>query len=190
MSGMELFVEHAGLCVVDIQEKLSGAMPEKVIKGTLRCCLNLIEAARVLGLPIALSEQYPEGLGRTLPVVAEAVMRLPRDRVFSFQKTQFSCTGVAAFDEWVGGTGRDQWIVVGMETHVCVFQTVRGLAAEGFAVHVPRDAVVSRSMANWEVGLDLISKSGAVVSSTETILFDLLKKAGTEEFRILSRLIR
>src|SRR5512137_327707 len=97
----ELFAHKAGLCVIDIQEKLATAMPEKVVKGTLRNCLNLIEAARVLGLPIIVSEQYPKGLGRTLPVIAESVLRLPREQVFFFDKMQFSCTAAAPFHGWL-----------------------------------------------------------------------------------------
>jgi nicotinamidase-related amidase len=186
----ELFANKAGLCVVDIQEKLAGAMPEKVVKGTLRNCLNLIEAARVLGLPIAVSEQYPKGLGRTLPVIAESVLRLPREQIFFFDKLQFSCAGLPPFDAWVKRTGRTQWVISGMETHVCVYQTARALAAAGYEAVVPRDAVVSRTMANWEIGLQLMTGCGVVVSSTEAVVFDLLKRAGTEEFKQLSHIIK
>jgi len=186
----ELHATRAGLCIIDIQEKLAASMPEKVVKGTLRNCLNLIESARVLNLPIVVSEQYPQGLGRTLPVVAESVLRLPRERVFFFEKVQFSCAGLAPFDSWVRKSGRDQWILCGMEAHVCVFQTGRAMVASGFEVHVPRDAVVSRTMANWEIGLELMSRTNVVVSSTEAVIFDLLKKAGTPEFSQLSRTIK
>ncbi len=103
---LELFADRAGLCVIDIQERLSAAMPEKVLKGTLRNCLNLIEAARVLGLPAVVSEQYPKGLGRTLPVVAEAVARLPREKVFFFEKVRFSCGKLGPFDDWLRNSGR------------------------------------------------------------------------------------
>lgn len=190
MAPPELFANKAGLCVIDIQEKLAAAMPEKVVKGTLRNCLNLIEAARCLGLPIVVSEQYPKGLGRSLPVIAEAVLRLPRDRVFFFDKIQFSCAGLGPFDSWLKKSGRTQWILVGMETHVCVYQSARAMVGAGFEVHVPRDAVVSRTMANWEVGLQLMDRAGVVVSATEVVIFDLLKHAGTEEFKQLSRIIK
>jgi isochorismate hydrolase len=186
----ELFAAKAGLCVIDIQEKLAAAMPEKVVKGTLRNCLNLIEAARVLNLPIAVSEQYPKGLGRTLPVVGESVLRLPREQIFLFDKLQFSCVGISPFDTWVKRTGRTQWILTGMETHVCVYQTARALAGAGFNVHVPRDAVVSRTMANWEIGLQLMAQAGVIVTSTEVVVFDLLKQAGTEQFKQLSQIVK
>lgn len=190
MSNLELSASQTGLCIIDMQEKLAAAMPEKVLKGTLRNCLNLIEAARVLDMPVVVTEQYPSGLGQTLPVVTESALRLSTDRVFFFEKVQFSCCGLSEFDMWIKKTNRTQWIVAGMEAHVCVYQTVRGMVAEGFNVHVPRDAVIARAMANWEVGLKLIEQSGAVVTSTEVVIFDLLKQAGTEEFKLLSRIVK
>jgi nicotinamidase-related amidase len=187
---LELFADRAGLCIVDIQEKLAASIPEKVLKGTLRHCLNLIEAARVLGMPIIVTEQFSKRLGRSLPVVAESVLRLDSDQVTFFEKVKFNCSGLKAFDGWVKKSGRSQWILSGMETHVSVYQTARGMIAAGLSVHVPRDAVVSRTNANWETGLHLIEASGAVVTSTETVIFDLLKQAGTDEFQILSQIIK
>lgn len=187
---LELFAQACGLCVVDIQQKLAEAMPEKVLKGTLRNWLNLIETARVLGMPAIVSEQYPKGLGRTLPVVAESVLRLPREGVLLFDKLTFSCAASPVFKSWVAATGRSQWIVIGMEAHVSIYQTARAMVAGGHLVHVPRDAVIARTMANWETGLQLIEGAGAVVTSTEAAVFDLLKQAGTEEFQQLSRVVK
>ena len=187
---LELFTDKTGLCIVDVQERLAVAMPEKVSKGTLRNCLNLIETARVFGLPIVVTEQCSDALGRSLPVVAEAVLRLPQEQVFFFEKTRFACSGQRGFDAWVRRSGRTQWILTGMETHVSVYQSARKMVASGLQVHVPRDAVVSRTMANWEIGLDLISRCGGVVSSTETVIFDLLKDAVNDEFALLSKLIK
>lgn len=188
--GVELFRNKTGLCIIDIQEHLAAAMPEKVLKGTLRNCLNLIEAARVLELPVVVTEQYPKGLGRTLPVIAEAVLRLPREQIFFFEKIVFGCKGLGPFDGWLKKSKRTQWIVAGMETHICVFQTARALVGEGYDVHVPRDAVISRAMANWEVGLRLMEQCQVVVSATEVAVFDLLKQAGTEEFKLLSHIVK
>ncbi len=187
---MELSVERCGLFIIDIQQKLATTMPEKVLKGTLRNCLNLIEAARVLGMPAIVSEQYPKGLGRTLPVIAESVLRLPREHVFFADKLQFSCIGLNHFDSWIKNSRRSQWIIVGMETHICIYQTVRAMMDAGFEIHVPRDAVLSRTLANWEIGLQLMERSGAVITSTETIIFDLLKEAGTEVFSQLSCIVK
>jgi len=186
----ELFANRAALCIIDVQEKLAASMPEKVVKGTLRNCLNLIEGARVFDLPIVVTEQHAKELGRSLPVVAESVLRLPPDQVFFCDKTSFCCVGQRPFDTWVKKTGRTQWLLSGMETHVAVYQTARAMLAAGYEVHVPRDAVVSRSMANWEIGLQLMGTLGAVVTSTETSIFDLLKGMGTEQFAQLSKIVR
>lgn len=186
----ELFANKCGLCILDVQEKLSAAMPEKVLKGTLRNCLNLIEAARVLGMPIIMSEQFPQGLGRTLPVIGESVLRFPREQVLYFDKVQFCCTGIPTFDSWIRQSGRPQWILTGMETHVCVYQTARGLSRAGYEIFIPRDAVVSRTMANWEIGLDLLEHTGALLTCTESAIFDLLKRADTEEFQVISKIIK
>ncbi|MCA9665969.1 MAG: isochorismatase family protein [Myxococcales bacterium] len=187
---LELSPDRTGICIIDVQERLANAMPEKVLKGTLRNILNLIEAARVLDLPAVVSEQYPKNLGRTLPVVAESVLRLPRERVFFFEKVQFDCGVLGPFESWLRKSGRTQWVLVGMETHVCVYQTARGMARAGYDTHVPRDAVVSRTMANWEIGLKLIEQASCITTSTETVIFDLLKQAGTAEFKMLSRIIK
>lgn len=187
---LELFTERVGLCIIDIQERLSGTMPEKVLKGTLRNWLNLIETARVLGLSAIVSEQAPQTLGRSLPVVAESVLRLPRDQVFFFDKQSFDCGKHDGFNQWVKRSNRKQWIVCGMETHIAAFQTVRSLVAAGYTVHVPRDAVISRTMANWEIGLKLMEQAGAVITSTETVIFDLIKQSNTEEFAVLSRIVK
>lgn len=189
-SRLVLDADAAALCIIDVQERLAAAMPEKVLKACIRNCNILVQAAAVLGLPVLVSEQYPRGLGHTLPEVAEPVLELPSEQVFFFDKTRFSCVGEERFDAALRETGRTQCILAGMETHVCVYQTARDLALSSVTVHVPRDAVVSRTMANWEIGLQLASRAGGVVSCTEAVVFDLLKVAGTDEFRAISRLVR
>jgi isochorismate hydrolase len=104
-----------------------------------------------------------------------------------FEKMQFGCGGVPEFD--AAASQRKQWIVAGMETHVCLFQTARALL-RNHAVFVPADAALSRTKANWQIGLDLMQRAGCVITSTETVTFDLLKQAGTEEFKALSKLIK
>lgn len=190
MSNQELFHQQVGLCIIDIQERIAGTMPEKVLKGTLRNWLNWIETARVFNLSVVVSEQQSQALGRSLPVVAESVLRLPRDQVCFFEKMSFSCSGVEHFNQWVKKSGRKQWIVAGMETHIAVYQTARALVSSGYQVFVPRDAVISRTMPNWEIGLKLMEQSGALISSTEALIFDLLKQGGTEEFAQLSRIVK
>ena len=185
MSGAELSLsrERAALLVIDIQERLCPAMPREQLELLVRNTKILIEAARRLALPIVCSEQYPKGLGRTIAPIEDALAGTGAHR---FEKLTFSACASAEFTQ----LGREQWIVCGMETHVCVWQSVRDLRARGAEVHLMSDAACSRAEANWRVGLDLARAAGAVVSSTETAVFDLLHAAGTDEFKALSKLIK
>jgi nicotinamidase-related amidase len=180
---------RAALLVVDVQERLAAAMPEEARRRCERNVLLLLEVARRLALPVAVSEQYPKGLGPTVAPIAAALgtLSVPAAR---FEKLEFACTDSAAFPEIASKIARDEWIVVGMEAHVCVYQTVRGLRAGGARVHVPEDAVISRTAENVGVGLRLADRTGAIVTSTETVVFDLLQRAGTETFKAISRLVR
>ncbi|MEK6607350.1 MAG: isochorismatase family protein [Myxococcota bacterium] len=187
---LDLRPETSGLALIDIQERLAAAMPPDVLNVALKNVHTLLEIARRLGLPVAVTEQYPKGLGRTLPVVAEELLKFPKGHVELFEKVEFDSTAVDPWMKFVEVTGRKQWIVVGMEAHVCVYQSVRGMVDRGLSVHVPRDAVTSRTKSNWKTGLLLCDRAGGLVTSTEIVLFDLLKQAGTDEFRALSKLVR
>jgi nicotinamidase-related amidase len=188
MTPVELDRNDTGLVLVDAQVKLVNAMPPPVAERITRNWLLLLEAAGRFKLPVAVSEQYPQGLGNVMPVLKEALSKvMPPARWL--EKIDFSCCEAPLFDQFLRG-GRKTWIVCGLETHVCVYQTVRGLTERGFRVHVPVDGVASRQKHNWRVGLQLIEKTGAVVSSTETIVFDLLKRAEGDDFRALSKLIK
>ena len=142
----------------------------------------LIEGAHALGLPIVVTEQYPKGLGRTVSVLRERLTGL-----VPVEKLRFS-----AVDERVRAQlrGRRQVLVAGMETHICVYQTVRALAAEGALPVVCADAVLSRFEVDARVGLQLATDAGAMVSTVETALFDLLGEAGTPEFKRISAAVR
>jgi nicotinamidase-related amidase len=185
---LEVDRADTGLVLIDIQQKLGTAMPEKPFNGALRNWLALIEMAARMKLPVAVSEQYPQGLGRTLPVLKEALaMVMPPARYL--EKIEFSCCASPLFDQFLN-TKQRTWIVAGMECHVCVYQTVRALRDRGYAVHVPLDAVLSRSKTNWRIGLDLMERSGAIITSTETVLFDLVKRATGDEFKALAKLVK
>ncbi|HEY4730178.1 MAG TPA: isochorismatase family protein [Myxococcales bacterium] len=172
------------LMVIDVQEKLSAAMPKAALAELERNAAVLIRAARRLEIPVIATEQYPKGLG---PTVASLRELLPQEPM---SKMEFSCGASKPIARHVLGSGRKQVVVVGMEAHVCVFQTVRDLIDGGFSVFVAQDAVLSRSEANREVGLRLCEKAGATLTSTETVLFDLLGVAGTPEFKELTALIK
>jgi nicotinamidase-related amidase len=169
-----------------MQERLGAAMQAPSFERVAKNTGVLIESAKALGLPVLVTEQYPKGLGPTLPALRDA---LPPEAA-PVAKTAFSCVAVDDIMQRLDASGRKQVIVAGMETHVCVFQTVRDLAAHGFQAFVVRDAVLSRTPENHEVGLQLMRETGATISSTEVVVFDLLGQAGTPEFKKLSPLIK
>ncbi|HTJ43877.1 MAG TPA: isochorismatase family protein [Kofleriaceae bacterium] len=182
MKDLTVSRRRAALLVIDIQDRLAPAMPAAQLELMIRNTKIAIAAARRFALPIVVSEQYPKGLGRTIAPIEEALAESGAHR---FEKTTFSaCAGDFAMH------GRDQWIVAGMETHVCVWQSVRDLRARGASVHLLTDAVSSRTPENRQVGLDLARAAGAVLSSTETVVFDLLGAAGSDDFKALSKLIK
>jgi nicotinamidase-related amidase len=175
--------EDAVLLVVDIQDRLATVMKdrEKVVKNSL----HLIELAKMIDLPVVVTEQYPKGLGRT---VQEIQAVLPAYQ--PIEKTSFNCCGEPAFQAELKKLNKKQIILTGMETHICVLQTAVGLLNDGFAVHIVQDAVCSRSEENWNTGLAFVRDAGAVVTCTETVLFQLLKVAGTEAFKKISQRIK
>ncbi len=190
---------RAALLVVDIQERLVPAMPPEVAAQVIKNTGILVAAAARLGVPIIVSQQYPKGLGQTVPELAAALGAAETDHgaaVYRFDKIEFSAAAAEAFHtlppaEKIGAKlTREQWIVCGMETHVCVYQTVRDLVGPACAVHVVADAVASRTKANWRLGLQLAREAGAMITSTEVCVFDLLGQAGTEEFKALSKMIK
>lgn len=186
------------LLVVDIQERLVPAMPPTIVEQVIKNTQILIGAMAQFGTPIVVSQQYPKGLGPTVAPIAEALAAAEAAGapVYRFDKVEFSAAAAPAFETIPPAIKsgalmeREQWLVCGMETHVCVYQTVRDLVGPACAVHVAADAVSSRTKANWKIGLDLVRETGARVTSTETIVFDLLRQAGTDAFKALSRTIK
>lgn len=177
--------ERTALLVVDVQERLFTAMDPEQREGMVRNIKLLVAGARRLGLPLLVSEQYPKGLGHILPELREAL-----GAVEPLTKVDFSCCAVEGFKERLQALGVRGVVVAGIETHVCVLMTALDLIALGYAVHVPADAVCSRARPNWSAGLELLRGAGAVVTTTETVLFQLLRRADTEEFRDLRALIK
>jgi len=185
---------RAALFVVDLQERLVPAMPEAIGAQVVKNTQILIEAAGRLGIPVIVSQQYPKGLGPTVPAI-ETTLAGAKAVTHRFDKTEFSGARTSEFAALVGrSTGprldRDQFIVTGMEAHVCVYQTARDLVARGYQVHVPVDAISSRTKTNWKIGCGLLERAGAIPTSTEVCVFDLLGRAGGEDFKALSKLIK
>lgn len=174
--------DNSLLIIIDIQERLASAM--KVKEEITTNCLHLIELSKLLEIPIIVTEQYPKGLGQTIEEIRNA---LPSYN--PIEKITFDCCMERYFLEKVKEYGKNI-ILTGMETHICVLQTCLGLLKEGFNVHVVKDAVSSRSKENWKTGLEFMRDAGAVITCTETVLFQILKIAGTEQFKAISKRIK
>jgi nicotinamidase-related amidase len=170
--------DRAALVVIDVQEGFRPAVGE--FETIAHNAGVLVQGARELGLPVVVTEQYPQGLGHTVPELAEHL-----DGVERHAKSVFSAARADGFDL----EGRDQALVCGIEAHVCVEQTVQDLLDRGVEVHVAADAVSSRSALNRRLGLEKMERSGAWVTSTEMALFELLGEAGTPEFKAIQKLV-
>jgi nicotinamidase-related amidase len=167
--------ERAALVVVDVQEGFRGYDTFEQVAGA---CAKLVEGARILGVPVLATEQYPKGLGHTAPEVGLGEQH-------AVEKTVFSAARAEGFDL----QGRRQVVVCGIEAHVCVSQTVLDLLDTGLEVHVPADAVGSRHRSDYEIGLRRMDDAGAQLGSVESVLFELLERAGTPEFKAVQKLI-
>ncbi|MGH7316937.1 MAG: hydrolase [Candidatus Rokuibacteriota bacterium] len=184
---MTLDRERTALVVIDVQERLFPAMDADHREEVMRNIKVLTAAARRLHLDMLVTEQYPKGLGHILQEVKDT---LPAG-VQPIEKVAFSCWGVEAFRSRLAAAGaRRQLLLAGIEAHVCVLMSALDLLAEGYAVHVVADAVTSRTQANWRLAMAQLRQAGAVVTTTETVLFQLLRQADTDDFRELARLIR
>ena len=169
------------LVVVDVQERINAVMADQAHLARIAA---LVEACTLLGVPVVATEQYPKGLG---PTVSELAQRLPGPPLV---KDTFSCAREPTVRTALEATGRRQAIVVGIEAHVCVLQTAIDLAAAGFQVHVPHDAVSSRRAVDKEWALERMAAAGVAVTTTESALFELLERCGTDDFKAVSRMIR
>jgi nicotinamidase-related amidase len=176
---MKLSPDRAALVVVDIQDAFRKAVPD--FERVARAAATLVRGAQAVDIPILISEQYPQGLGTTVPEVREQL----GDDFDPIEKVVFSAAEAEGFD--LGG--RDQVLVCGIETHVCVNQTALDLLADGIEVHVCEDAVGSRFAESRQVGLHKMERAGAVLTNVETALFELVGRAGTDSFKAVQKLI-
>ena len=180
----KLDADKAVLVVIDIQERLVTAMPQKVYGRMLKTVEMLVQAARALDVPVVTTEQYPKGIGHTVPELADACA----EKVV--EKVSFGCCGEPNFLAALKETGRSQVVVTGMEAHVCVYQTVLGLLEDGYHVHLVSDAVCSRNKPDYLAGVANAGQAGAVVTTAETVLFQMLKESTHEQFRAISKLVK
>jgi len=177
--------ENLVLVVVDVQDGLLNAMDRRKVRSLIRNIKILITFAKEMRIPILLTEQYPRGLGNTTPEIKREL-----GPILPIEKVAFSCCEVEVFNKKLDSTKRKQIILSGIETHICILQTGIDLLKKGFDVEVLADATCSRKEIDWEIGLKYLDRKGAVISTTEIIAFQLLKEAGTEEFRRLSKLFK
>ncbi|MCP3101347.1 isochorismatase family protein [Myxococcus sp. K15C18031901] len=182
MPTFRLAQDQSALLVIDIQERLCAVMERDALDRMLSRTNAAIEGARALGLPIVVTEQYPQGLGPT-----HSLLRMRIKDLKPVEKLEFSA---AVPDVLSQLGGRKQVLIAGMETHICVFQTVRDLAERGLSPVLLADALLSRSAEDRRVGLDLCRDAGATVATVEAALFDLLGRAGTPEFKKVSAAVR
>ena len=183
MKKFQLDTSGAVLLIVDIQDKLASVMSKK--EKVTDNCLHLIEAARLLDIPVVVTEQYPKGLGPTIDEIKTAVPGYQ-----PVEKITFDCCGEEKFLETISSLNRKQVILTGMETHICVLQTCLGLLSDGYDVHVVADAVCSRKKDAYKTALSFMQNAGSIITCTETVLFQLLQRAGTDAFKVISKRIR
>jgi len=171
--------EDTLLLIIDIQERLAAQMAnrDRVVANTVR----LINVSNILDFPLLITEQYPKGLGSTEPEIKDALA----GKYQPHEKLSFSCCGTDGFVDILKQTGVQSIMLVGMETHVCVLQTALDLLANGYEVFVIVDAVCSRSELDYEIGTQRMRDAGAIIATTEMVIFELMKVAGTVEFKAI-----
>ncbi len=174
---------NTALVLIDIQGKLASLMHQR--EQLYRNLEILIKGAQVLELPILWLEQYPQGLGPTIPEVAG----LLKDQQ-PLAKRCFSACGLPEFGQALRASGRRRVLLAGIEAHICVYQTCCDLLDQGYQVEVVADAVSSRTPENKKTGLDRMTQAGAVLTSVEMALFELLRVAGTPQFKEIARLVK
>ncbi len=175
----------AALVVLDLQTKLVPAIvePDRVIRN----CQLLLKLAEVLKTPAVLTSHYTKGLGSIIPEITQAA---PGSQ--PLEKTSFGCFGEPGFLAHLKDRAprANSLLVAGVESHICVMQTVLGALEAGYLVHVAADATSSRTRENWQIGLARMEGAGAVISSTEMIVYELLRRSGTAEFKSILPLLK
>lgn len=176
--------DHCALIVIDIQEKLLPPIFEK--ERLVRNSQLLVRLATILHIPIVVTTQYSKGLGAVVPEIDSLLPELkPLD------KLEFGCFGNSEFCSNIASLkDRNTLLLCGMEAHICVLQTAMGALNQGRSVHIAADAVSSRSELNWKLGLERMRDAGAVISSTEMMIYELLGKSGSPEFKEMLKYLK
>ena len=175
--------EGAVLVIVDIQEKLAGTMEHR--RQVVENAGKLVQVWQVLDLPIIATEQYPKGMGRLVAPLQELL-----DDCEPIEKLAFSCIAHEGFATQLAAIGTKTLVLAGMEAHICILQTALHALARGYAVHVPIDGICSRHSIDWQTATRKMQQNGVTITTTETIVFELLEKAGTAEFKQVLPLVK
>lgn len=175
--------ETTGLLIIDIQQRINAVMKyrERLTENTIK----LINGFKILEVPIFITEQYRKGLGPTLKPILDAL-----NQPNIIEKMNFSCCAASSLMERLRQKQVKQIVICGIESHVCVLQTALDLLAEGFQVHLVYDATSSRRKMDHQIAIDRMRQAGVIITTTESVLFELLVQAGTPEFKQISQLIR
>lgn len=178
------------LVIIDVQERLAAVMERR--DTVVAAASSLARTAAMLGAPVIVTRQYPQGLGPTVPGLDDVLCTLRDEgaRITGVDKTAFCCAAEPAFSDALAATGRRQVVIAGMETHICVAQTALVLAAGGHDVHVVADGCCSRDAAAHEVTLDRLRGAGVSVTTTESVMYEAVGRAGTDEFRRLLAIVK
>jgi nicotinamidase-related amidase len=178
-----LRTDKTALLVIDIQKKILPVIlnHQLIIENTLK----LIRGFKILSLPVYYTEQYPKGLGNTIPEIQNELSGIK-----PFEKMSFSCSGAEKLFDELKERNLKQIVVAGIETHVCVQQTALDLLANDFQVNIAADAVSSRKEIDHSIALERMKSHGGEITSTETVLFELLEVCGTDVFRQISKLVK
>lgn len=173
------------LVIIDIQQKLAAAMPEKIMEKVTTDAQLLIKTAALLNIPIIVSEQYPKGLGSTLDELSTNLP--PTAQVID--KTCFSCASNQNFKAALKALNKNQVILAGMETHICVAQTAIELLALDYQVYIAADAVCSRKISHHQNAIQRMQNAGCITTNSESIYFEWLRDANHAKFKTISKLI-
>jgi nicotinamidase-related amidase len=181
---------EAVLVLVDMQEKLARAMSER--EHVLAAAVRLARAFALVAAPVIVTRQYPQGLGDTEPALEEALVQIAEQgaTVIGIDKTAFCCCREAAFLDGLAAYGRSQVVLAGMETHICIAQTALDLASRDYSVQVAADACCSRDGRMHDIALDRLRAAGVVVTASESVMYELVERAATEEFRALLKIVK
>lgn len=177
-------IEQSQLIVIDMQARLSGAMPPEAMQQAIKHCGILVQAANLLNVPVIVTEQYPQGLGETLPEIKQHL-----GAIKPIEKTAFSAASVPKFNQQLH-RDQSQLILTGMESHICVLQTALDLIKANKQVFIVEDAVISRNANNKSNAIARMRDAGCIITNTESLVFEWLGNAQHSAFKVISQLIR